>query len=97
MHCRRFGKRIAGGLFFIGAAGFASLAIWLCVLGELPSIRIGEHSHLIFGGMIINGMEVPDWAFYFIPGMMFLASIGLSFVGWYITMRGHEEAQSPKD
>lgn len=51
----------------------------------------------MFGGMSINGMEMPDWTFYFIPGLLFLASIGLWFVGWYVTMSGHEETQSPKE
>jgi hypothetical protein len=79
---RSAADRMIGACCFVGAAVFASLGIWLCINGDFPAIKTGDHSFMMFGGMTINGVEVPDWAFYFIPAGLFIIAITLSFIGW---------------
>jgi hypothetical protein len=77
---------------FVAAVVFTSLAIWLCILGDFPSIKIGDRGYMImFSRMVINGVELPGWAFYFIPGGLFVIAIGLLFLGWHrCVSRQHE-------
>ena len=88
----RIGKRIAGILCFIVAAVITTLAVWLCVLGEVPAIKTGDHSYMILGGMSINGVDMPAGAFYFIPGVLFAFGVGLWLIGWCVSMRGRDDA-----
>jgi hypothetical protein len=67
---------------FVGAAVFTALGIWLCILGDSPTTKIGDHSYMKLAGVSINGIEVPRWAFYFAPVGVFVIAIALWFIGW---------------
>jgi hypothetical protein len=77
---------------FIAAVVLASLGVWLCILGDLPAIKTGEHSCMMFGGITINGADVPGWAFYFIPAGLFVIAIVSSFFGWRMNRVSRHEA-----
>jgi len=79
---KRMASRKVGAYFFIAAIVVTSLAVWLCVRGELPAIRTGSDTLVIFGGMSVNGVQIPDWAFYFIPAGLFIVAIILWIIGW---------------
>jgi len=84
--------RMIGVCCFGAALVFTSLAIWLCILGDFPAIKTGDHSYMMFSGMSINGVDVPSWTFYFIPAGLFVTAIVLWFIGWRKSMvRGHED------
>jgi len=86
-------RRKIGAYFFIAAIVVASLAVWLCVDGELPAIKIGSDTVIIFEGMGVNGVQIPDWAFYFIPTGLFIVAIILWMIGWHKSrVRRHEDA-----
>lgn len=86
----RAGKRIVGVCCIALAALLSCLAVWLFVLGELPAIKTGESSYMMFSGMAINGVDVPEWTFYFIPCTIALFSTGLWFVGWRMSVGDYE-------
>ena len=83
--------RVVAASCFIGGVVFTSLGIWLCILWDFPAIKTGDSSYIMFGGMSINGVDVPGWAFYFIPAGLFVTAIALWFIGWRKSLgRGHE-------
>jgi hypothetical protein len=85
-------KRMSRVWCFIAAVVLTSLGTWLCILGDLPAIKISDNSYMIFGGMSINGVDVPAWAFYFIPAGLFVVATVFLFVGWRMNrVIGHED------
>jgi hypothetical protein len=88
----RIRNRITAVFCFIVAAILTSFAVWLYILGDFPAIQTGDHSYMMFGGMSINGVDMPSWAFYLIPGALFVFGVGLWFAGWRMSMRGHDDA-----
>ncbi len=90
---RKQEKRMGRVWCFIAAVVFTSLGVWLCILGALPAIKTGDHSYMMFGGMSINGVDVPAWAFYFIPAGLFVVAIGFCIIGWRMKrVTRHEDA-----
>jgi hypothetical protein len=65
-------------------------ASWLLAEGQLPSLSLGDGAYLVFGGVSINGFAVPDWAFYFLPGGLYLLAVALLFVGWRLVKPNHD-------
>jgi hypothetical protein len=90
---KRPAGRKVGVSFFIAAIVVASVAVWLCILGDLPAIKTGDHTYIMFGGMSINGTQMPGWTFYFIPAGLFFIAIILLIIGWRKSrVSGHEDA-----
>jgi hypothetical protein len=86
-------SRKAAMWFLIGAVVVTSLAVWLCILGDLPAIKTGDHTYMMFGGMSVNGTQMPGWTFYFIPAGLFVVAGILWIVGWRKSrLSGHEDA-----
>jgi len=86
-------SRKVGACFFIAAAVVTSLGVWLSVRGELPAIKIGSDALVIFDGVSVNGVQIPGWAFYFIPAGLFIVAIILWIIGWRKSrVSRHEDA-----
>src|SRR5664279_2910035 len=79
---KRMAGRKVGVYFFIAAVVVTLLAVWLCIREELPVIKTGSNTIVIFGGMSINGVQIPGWTFYFIPAGLFVIAIILWIIGW---------------
>jgi hypothetical protein len=59
-----------------------ALAVWSFILGEFPTIRTGENSYMTFAAFSVDGVILPDWAFYFIPTGISVIAMILAYVGW---------------
>ena len=73
---------VVGVCSFVAALVLSALAVWLFILGEFPSIRTGENSYMTFAAFSVNGVVLPDWAFYFIPSGVLVIAMIVAYVGW---------------
>jgi len=75
---------VLGVCSFVAALVLSALAAWLFILGEFPTIRTGENTYMTFAAFSVNGVALPDWAFYFIPTGMSVMAMILAYVGWRV-------------
>jgi len=72
-----------GGVFcFMLAVPLLAVASWLFAEGELPAISLGDRSFMAFGGLSINGFDLPNWSFYVLPAGLCLVSAALLILGF---------------
>ena len=82
--------RLLGVLCFVFALLLFVAAAWLFAEGDLPGIQVGD-TYLAFGGVSINGQNLPGWTFYFFPGGLCVISVCLLFASWRMVRVKNED------
>jgi hypothetical protein len=75
--------------FAVGVALMA-LASWLFAEGEIPAFPLGGGRYVAFGGASINGFDLPEWTFYFLPGGLYLVSVVFLWLVWHLLRLKHD-------
>lgn len=83
--------RVGAIASFLLAVLLLGAASWLFAEGDFPALPLGKGTYMAFGGLSVNGVDLPGWTFYLIPGSLCLASVALLFLGWRLGKLTYEE------
>lgn len=82
----------SGAICLVCALASILVAAWLFAEGQFPALSLDGRTHIAFWGISIGGFSLPEWTFYFVPTGLYLAGIGLLFMGWRLARSGYEKS-----
>jgi hypothetical protein len=83
--------RVGAIASFLLAVLLLGAACWLFAERDFPALPLGKGTYMDFRGLSVNGLHLPGWTFYLIPGSLCLASVALFFLGWRMGKLTYEE------